>query len=94
MLLGAWERQVSDGYVNDHGRLSFQCKRKQLSQVHRVVRPHADSAEGLRELDQVRVVKVGLIGPIKHIVQIAGNVAVGVVPEDDSYHVDTVPDCR
>ena len=61
MLLGAWQLHVSNRYVNHHGRMAIKRKREQPFQVHRVVCPHADSAERLGELDQVGIQQVCLI---------------------------------
>ena len=48
----------------------------------------SDCAERLGEFDEVGIVQVRLVGSAKHLILVAGDVAVGVVSEDDGYHVD------
>ena len=59
-----------------------------------VVRPHPDRAERLGELHEIGVMQIGPVRAAEHILQIAGDVAVGIVPEDDGRYVDAVLDRR
>ena len=72
------------------GFCCLQGQRNQGFQLHWVVRPHSDCAERLSELYEVGIVEVGLVGSCERLVQVARNVAVRVVPEDDGDYVDAV----
>ena len=65
-----------------------------LSRSIGVFCPHTDCAEGLGELDEVRVVEVRLVSSAKNFVQLAGYVAVGVVSENYGDDIDPVLDRR
>ena len=91
---GARHWHVTDRYVDDHGRLAVQRIRQQGSEIHRVLRPHADCAERLGKLDDVGIVQLGPVCSGKELVEVAGNVSLGVVSEDDGRYVDPVLDRR
>ncbi len=85
---------MADGHVDDDGRPHLQGLGEQGAELQGVVGPQADSAEGLGELDEVRVEQVGLVGAAKELIEIARDVAVGVVAEDESDGVNAVLDGR
>ena len=92
--LGARQHQVSDRDVDDHRGLVREGLRQQGRKVQGVSRPEANGAKRLGVLDQVRVVQVRLVGPAKEVIEVAGNIAIGVVPERDGNCVDALLDRR
>ena len=77
-------RHPPEGCVDDYWGPPLQRVRDQGFQLHRVISSDADCAERLRKRDEVRVVQVGPVGAAEGFVEVAGDVAVGVVPENDS----------
>ena len=67
---------MADGHVDDDGRPHLQGLGEQGAELQGVVGPQADSAEGLGELDEVRVEQVGLVGAAKELIEIARDVRI------------------
>src|SRR5215467_8671237 len=80
----------SHRHLDEHGSVHLEGLADEAAHLRRLLRTHSVYTEGLRELHQVGVLQRRPVLAAPILVEIAGDVAEGLIVEDDADHVDAV----